>query len=139
MDMLIEEGLVITLDELEAIVLEYIHKGILFNDNLHKYVQYLSIAKVYHLPVSVWKQYLSEILQFSNKIFSKKLPECEDPQENVNDLISCFIDVYKNTCVGKGKTLTKEFERILQITFSDLEGFVNNSESEMEKDLKRVH
>jgi hypothetical protein len=41
MDMLVEAGVVITLEELEAIVNSFLQDGIECTDNIHKYVMFL--------------------------------------------------------------------------------------------------
>jgi len=134
MDMLIEAGVVITLSELESIVLEYIRKGVLFNENLHKYVQYLNFAKVFALPPTVWKEYLGEILAFSRKVFKNELPDCEDPQEHVNDIITCFINVYRNTCEEE---VSSDFNKILEATFHKLESYITNCTVQKEVEMQR--
>ena len=107
MDMLVEAGVVITLDELEEIILEFIKEGIHSNENLHKYVQYLCFAKVYSLSPKIWKEYLEAVLIFSMKIFNDKLPGIESLEQNMNYeavtknsnyVMDCLTGIYKNTC-----------------------------------------
>jgi len=137
--MLVEAGIVITLSELEVIVLEFLKKGIQYNENIHKYVQYLSFAKGYSLPSEVWKKYLDEILIYASKIFNNKLPKSENLEIAMDCAMNMFTDVYSNTCFSNGvEQVTPEFKKILQITFASLETFTNNVKSVAEKTQKRT-
>mmetsp|Transcript_17387 Transcript_17387/g.17112 ORF Transcript_17387/g.17112 Transcript_17387/m.17112 type:complete len:138 (+) Transcript_17387:408-821(+) len=137
--MLVEARIAVTLEELEAIVLEFIKKGTRHADNIHKYVQYLSFVKSYALPSKVWKEYLSGILLFASDIINGDLPESENLEDAINCAMDIFTEVYRNTCTtNEVELLTPEFKEILQCTFASLATFTTDIISETERENKRA-
>lgn len=127
--MLIETNFIITIDELESIVVEYLKKGIQSNENIHKYVQILSITKGFNLYPHVWDKYLTEILSFAFKIYENKLPESENLGDAVNCAMEILVEVHKHTCTSEFE-LTQNFSRILSCLFNSLSPLVTDTNEE---------
>lgn len=137
--MLVEARIVVTLEEIEVIVLEFIKKGIRHSDNIHKYVQYLSFVKSFALPAKVWKEYLSGILLFASDIINGNLPEPENLEDAINCAMDIFTEVYRNTCItNEVELLTPGFKEILKCTFTSLATFTTDIISETERENKRA-
>jgi len=140
LDMLVESGSIITSEELSDIVLSFIEQGFKCSDNMHKYIEYLCIAKAYKLPIKVWKEYMTQCLSKISKDFSNKEIELDGSESDVSQLLSIFTDIFKNTCPTDGKFKTSPyFEQILEQTFSLLEGYANICNHHVEKTKKLIN
>lgn len=140
LDMLVDSGMVVTLDELGEIVLSFIKQGLHCNEKVHKYVLYLLFAKVYKLPVNIWKEYLTQVLVTTQKEFNNTLSGFESVQKDVDSLFNHLVEIYKNTCsdtVHDPEGLTQHFKEILEATFYQIEGYMNECLSQTEKKKKR--
>lgn len=139
LDMLVESGHVVTVEEFEEIVMYFLQKGFKNCENIHKYVQYLNISHGYKLPLKVWKEYLAQNLLAVAQAFEQRVLIYDSINVNICQLIAWFNDIYINVILNKevkNWLISEHFEKVLEELFSQLEMYINLSADETERNNK---
>lgn len=138
--MLVEAQVVITLEELDLIVASFITSGSQGNKNIHKYIQYVSFAKAYQLPVALWKEYSGQVLHNANHEFNNKSLGLEEIKNDIERITYQLELIYENTVLeaeSATASVKAYFEELLEVTLSCLEAYINGSATQAIKTQKR--
>lgn len=136
LDLLVDYGIVITLDEIDQIVDSFVKGGFEQNWNIHKYIRYLNFVHVYKIPVEIWTEYMKQVLINTYKNLSYNIADVQNITSDVTYIINNMVEIYKNTC-SQQENLTPHFNKILETVFSQLHSFMTNCEDESETKKKR--
>ena len=137
LDLLVENGIVITLDEINKIVESFVKDGLEKNWNIHRYIQYLNFVHAYKIPIEIWTEYFNQVLTSSNKHLVNKISDDQLVESDITNMVGIMMNIYKNTWNSTDKTIDPYFTQILDSVFRQLNSFMNQCNDHIEKKKKR--
>ena len=154
MDMIIETGSVPTnigifnniynfayIEELDDIVAYFISQGLSMYECAHKYFQYLLVARAYKVKIDIWKEYTTQVLINLSKAIKNKFTGLESIHTDMSTYLENLKNLHKHLTKNEDEKLNEceVFEKYIDVTFSKLEGFMNDCKNQDSLYKNRVY